>query len=375
MTNLLDSFFLDRNYRWTTYAVSGLFSISYASINVLVLHRNNAEVCLEAAILFCLFLGLGIRLRAGLRKLSPETLPEISPPPSEPREIYSHYIAILLSVAFVFGIAVHGNVIPKLQAIVIDARLERIDHPLRNAYTFQTPEQRDAALRSKFRQLEAIADTADRYQIPVYPSTVLKAKKTIQTSLAQSAISPQTREEGLIASARFVDLAALWKTQGNTARPGLIMSSNLSITDTNVRYLGEHTPVVSDGEGFIIRNSTVVFDGIDFAAPQPFAGSPFTFDSKSVVVVRNGTITNFDQILDGITWANVQFHHSMIKFKGGPLALVNVRFIDCDLRWISPDVPFGGAIGNELYKKIMQANGQPINFAFEGNLDRNRKPE
>src|ERR1700676_2418300 len=41
------------------------------------------------------------------------------------------------------------------------------------------------------------------------------------------------------------------------------------------------------------------------------------------------TITNCPQILDGFTWRNVVFINSHISYKGGPVILDNVTFLNC----------------------------------------------
>ncbi len=265
-----------------------------------------------------------------------------------------------------------ADVLPKLQAKVIDARLEQVNQAVTHVYAIQSPEQKDTELRKRFQKLQSIADTSYRYQIPVDQSSLRKAEATTRTLLRRPDLSPQTKQVGLIASAKLADLAALRATEAETQVPqGYPIAANVPISGKSVRFKGDHSSFLFNGGSFVIRNSTVVFDGIDFRGPVPFTVSPLILDSKSIVVVRNGTITNLDQTLDGITWVNVQFQHSRIRLNGGPITLVNVSFDkDCELLWLML-----GQVGFELKEKITKANGQPITFAFEGLPEHTQKPE
>lgn len=46
-------------------------------------------------------------------------------------------------------------------------------------------------------------------------------------------------------------------------------------------------------------------------------------------IVEDSRLTGGIQILDGITWINVVFENTHIRYKGGPLRLRNVRFVNC----------------------------------------------
>jgi hypothetical protein len=367
MTNLLDSFFLDRNYRWSTYAVSCVASIFHASVNLLAFHRDKTEVGLETVILFCLFLALGIRLHSILRKVPTET--PIST--VQPGQFLNVSILATIAIAFGFIITSKSDMLPKLQAKVIDARIERVNQTVAHAYAILSPEQADTELRKRFQKLQSIADTSYRYQIPVDLDTLNKAEATIHASLKQPTLSPQTKQVGLIASAKLVDLAALRKTEANTeGPPSYVFNSAVEISDKNIRIKGDHSTITFGGGDFFIRHSTVVFDGINFRAEQPFREALYLGDSSSIVIVRDSTIENLDQTLDRVTWVNVQFQHSMIRIRGGPITLVNVSFKDCDLRWL-----FLGPVAVDLREKIIKADGQPITFAFEGYPEHTQKPE
>jgi hypothetical protein len=369
MSSSLDSFFLDRNYRWSTYAVGGGVSFFYGLVNIFALHRDKSEVALETVLLLCLFLALGIHLYHTLRKTPGET-PES---PTHPWQFSS--VSMLTAVAVVFGsvavLATQSNIIPRLQAAVVDARLESWNRPITDAFIIQSPEQADKELRSRFQKVQSIADLSYIYQIPVDPNSLDKAEATVRTSLKRPALSPQTKQAGLIASAKLVDVAALRSTEANTVKPpSYVINSVLELSGNNIRFKGDRSPITFGSGEILISQSTVVFDGIDLRSEQPFRQGLLVEDSRSRVTVRNSTIENLDQTLDGITWVNVQFDHSMIRIGGGSFTLVNVSFRDCDLRWL-----FLGPVAVELREKITRANGQPITFAFEGYPERPQKPE
>lgn len=369
MSSSLDSFFIDRKYRWSTYAVSGGVSFFYGLVNVLALHRDKSEVALEIVLLLCLLLTLGIRIYPTHRKAPRETLGS----PTQPAQFSS--VSMLTAVAIVLVsagvLATQSIILPRLQAAVVDTRLELWNRPTTHAFIIQSPEQADKELRSRFQKVQAIADISYRYQIPVDPNSLDKAEATVRTSLKQPALRSQTKQAGLIASAKLVDVAALRSTVANTVKPpSYVINSMLEFSDKNIRWKGDHSPITFGSGEILISQSTVVFDGVDLRSEQPFKQALYVEGSRSRVIVRNSTIENLDQTLDGITWVNVQFEHSMIRIGGGSFTLVDVSFRDCDLRWL-----FLGPVATELREKITQANGQPITFAFEGYPERPQKPE
>ena len=139
------------------------------------------------------------------------------------------------------------------------------------------------------------------------------------------------------------------------------VKATLDLSDKKVRFVGDNSLLILGDGDIIIRNSTVVFDGVSLRAPQPFRQAFYVVGSGSSVVVRNASVENLDQVLDGITWINVEFRHSMIKVQNGPFTLVNVTFTDCDLRWLQFN-----QLGLELSERIRQANGHAFSFGYTG---------
>ena len=363
MSSPLESFFLDRNYRRAINALSGITSTLYVSLNLLALHREKVKVTVETAFLLCLLLAVGMLLHSTIRK----TTPKRSLPNPEPGKFLPVFISLAIGIALL-GI-LQTKLVVRLQAAVIDARIVGFDKAIAHTYSFETPEQAQAQLRSRFQKLESIADVSYRYQIPISPSSSSTARQKVRAALNQPQLSESTKQTGWMAYAKLYDLAAMQATEGNTApihASGFVINSTVDLANRKIRFVGDHSALIFENGDIVIRNSTVVFDGISLRAQQPFREGLYLLGSGSSVVVRNATVENLDQTLDGITWINVEFRHSMIKVKNGSFTLVNVTFRDCDLRWLLPSGPLGGQVGLELRERISKANGQPITFAYDG---------
>jgi len=359
VNTIIESFFLDRTYRRATYALSGIVSALYSALNLLNLDRGKMQVAVEAGGLYCLLIAVGILLRPSIRK----TRPKVPKTILKPVRFRSVFISLAIGLCL-FGIS-ETNIIVRLQTALIDARIARFDQSGVSVYFFRTPERVDTQLRSRFHTLESIVDISYRYQIPVDQDNLSKAEQKVRTALNQPRLSETTKQAGWIAASRLSELSAVQATQGNTSpvqATGYIINSNLDLSDKKVRFLGNHSALIFGGGDIVVENSTVVFDGIDFRAQQPFRAAFYVIGSSSSVVVRNATVENLDQTLDGITWINVEFQHSMIRVNSGPFALVNATFKDCDFRWL----PLGGQAGMELLDRINKANGKPVTFAYEG---------
>lgn len=363
MSRLFEFAFTDRSYRLKAYLCSGAIALVCALIARLLLHWDEKDVLLVTAIVLYSLVALFVLYYVFARKASALA----AAIPSLRRTAFT--IAFVL--AGFLSISLQTRIVSTLQASIVDLRLSNVDKTTRHAFAIQSPEQADIELRKRFQKFQSIADISYRYQVPIDPHSLGRAEVTIRTSLKRPALSPQTKQAGLIASAKFVDLAALSSTGPNTmAPPSYVINSNLEFSDQNVRLKGDHA-VITFGDGELdVVHSTVVFDGIDFRSERAFRQAHFLQDSNSTVIVRNGTVENLDQTLDHVILVNVQFRHSMIKLNGGPITLINVSFIDCDLRWLML-----GPIGFELKEKITKANGQPITFAFEGHPEHTQTPE
>jgi hypothetical protein len=366
MSKLFDFAFTDRRYRFTTYFVSGLIALISALISHLSLPSDERSVILVMVIVFCSIAAIFILYYVFAGNAS---VPDMT----VPARPYLHHAVPIFAVVAVgfFSLSANTRIVSQVQAFIVDLRFVSVLRPpAMEAFRIQSSEQAQAQLRMRFQKLQSIADISYRYEIPVDPNSLLKAQTMIQRSLKQPALSEETRQAGLIASAKLTGVGALGKVETNSKElPSYPINSTVEISNQNIRFQGNHSRISGFGQ-FLISHSTVVFDGIDFVAEKPFGESFFFLDSDSTVVVRSSTIENIDQPLDGITWINVQFQHSMIRVNGGPFALVNVSFNDCDLRWLAFNPP-----ASELLERITKANAQPISFAFEGSVKRTDKPE
>lgn len=363
MNSPLESFFMDHGYRRTIYALSGIASTLYVSLNLLALHREKVEVTIETAILLCLLLTVGILLHSTPR----ETRTTGSTAVPEPGKFLPASICLAVGMVL-FGIS-QTSLVVRLQTAALDARFAGIGRVA--AYKFATPssEQAQAQLRSRFDELGSIADVSYRHKIPLNPGRLSQAEQRVRAALNQPQLSEITKETGWMAYGKLYALAAVQETTSNTTpvqADGLLINSPLDLSDMKIRFVGDRSALIFGDGDIVIRNSTIVFDGVSLRAQQPFREALFVLGSGSSVVVRNAIVENLDQTLDGITWINVEFRHSMIKVQGGPVTLVNVTFRDCDLRWLPPFGPLGGQAGLDLRERISRANGQPITFAYEG---------
>jgi hypothetical protein len=364
MKRLFDFAFTDRQYRFKAYSLSGSIAFVCGLVCRLFLSWDEGHVLLTMAIVLYSLIAIFILYYVFVRKPFP---PDATPPALPPLSRTAFRLGVVIIGFLIFS--TQRNIVSIVQASVVDLRLAAVDEPVAPAFTLQYPSQTEARLRARFQKIQSIADISYRYKVPINTSRLSKTEAMIRAALRQPALSDQTKQAGLIASAKIGELAALRTTEANPiARPSYVINTNVELSDGSAHFVGDHS-LITFGDGEIyIRRSTVVFDGVDFRGEQPFKEGLLVLDTDSHVIVRDSTVENLDQTLDGITWINVQFDHSMIKLNGGPFTLVNVAFKDCDLRWLmlSP-------VGFDLETRIAKANGQPISFASEGSTDGNSK--
>ena len=269
---------MDRKYRWSVYAVIVTASMIYALVNVLASHREQSQVSVETLVFLCLLLAIGIRLRESVRRAQPQTQVAWVKPESS-----GIGVIVTTGVALICSIAASSTSIPRVQAAVADARLERANLSIERAATQQPPEEVDIALRNRFKTIQSITDLSYRYHIPVDTKSLTKTEDVIRASLRRPGISDETKQAGLITSAKLVGLVALGKTEAQTLgasevtantgiRVGYFINSTLELNQKNLRLLGvPHAPLTFGDDGrVLINHSTIIFGGLDLRARRPF---------------------------------------------------------------------------------------------------------
>jgi hypothetical protein len=342
MNQKLELFFLDRSYKRVVYAVAIVGSLMYFSINLIVFQRESERVLAEAVIIAVLLSCISIFVRSNDRQVAP----------TEATTTKNRGVVTLLATLAIGGatfVAVNAKLVPVLQAKNLEERIRRIYAP-DSMTSYANPEDH---LRTHLEKINAIADTSYRYRIPINPTALSSMTDEVQSVLYRRVHSPETKQAAFQA---YGNLASANAARDTTPRSlGYVINSVLDFTNTRISIVGNHTPIVL-GDAISIQNSTVVFDGIDMRGQSPFFLGLFV-SPDSNVVIRNATVEDLDLTLSGVIWVNVEFRHSRIRGGPTPFALVNVRFVDCDLNMLS---------GWELQEKIQSADGRTIDFAFKG---------
>lgn len=86
------------------------------------------------------------------------------------------------------------------------------------------------------------------------------------------------------------------------------------------------------GPLFSIRNPNLIFENFTFEGPPPpFKGEMIQLLGPSNILVKNCTIRNFVQNLDGIVWVEVTFENCEIHSSLDDTLVVDVDLISCSL--------------------------------------------
>jgi len=262
--------------------------------------------------------------------------------------------------------------ISSLQAAIIDFRLESLATLLD---TVQAANPTDQKLRARYQKIQSIVGTSSTYQIQVDPSIIEKTQTAVSRSLKGRSPSDQTEQLGWATAIDLQSFAYARKVETGAITPvtprqiantgGYLINSPVSLDNANVLYIqGEHSWIAlgPGGGQFILNQSNVVFDKIDFLGSVSVSAIELVGD-RSSALVRDSIMENVTQNLERITWVDVRFEKSRIHYKeGAPLRLRNVSFKDCDLSQVGG---FLGPVNYELEKRIKEAQGEPITFIYE----------
>jgi len=358
MNRLADFFLKEQAVRWKVYGTSSAFAFIYALINLFVLHREEQRVGVESiAVMFTL-----ISVLVGAYVVQAKGFDEDKTPPLK---IFGSRLALVGALAVAFVALAYFTGIPRMQAAIIDLRLQLLTARSTVYAAYRPPDQQ---LQTHVQAINSIVETSSRNQIPVDPNLLVKAQIMLSNDLKAPALSTKTKQAGWTTA---IDLQSLAYTR--MAQTGAVPAvsprqifngpsyhfESPVVLDKDVYIRGEHSVFTMDSQ-FVVRHATVVFDSIDFVGTTSEPPVEI-WGAGSNAIVRDSIMRNVTQYLDGITWVDVRFEDSYIDYSGGPLRLRNVSFTNC--KFLEPE--FFSTQGLELRKRIMESKGQPISFVYE----------
>jgi hypothetical protein len=364
MNRLADFFFKDQAVRWKVYGLSIAAAFVYALVNLLALRREEQRVGIESVVVLLALISISIGVYVARVKVFAE-----AQEPTSKRFGLRLAWAGVLAAAFVGYSYIKG--IPKMQAAIIDLRLERLTTPLPTVYAaFRPPDQ---LVQTRVQTINSIVETSSRNQIPVDPALLTKARTQLSNELRAPAVSFQTKQAAWAAAIdlqalAFMRLAEIGRMTTLDPReilrgPTYFINSVVSIDGKAIYTKGDHSVFnVGTGGQFVIHQSDVMFDSIDFVSSSP--QELLVVDDRSDVLVRDSVITNVSQDLDRVTWSDVRFESSTILYRGGPLRLRNVVFRDCDLTSLAAGLSVA-LKSPESVAAIINSVARPVTFVYE----------
>lgn len=359
INRFVEFFLIEQRLKWKVYMTSGGVALTWALVRLLVSHKSEEEVSVEATVLLCLLVAISVV--AYVAKGSTFLKKSQRPGPSLSLSLRFAGAAAVMLLMFM------GSSRPaEMQAAIVNFRLKSFAEFL----TVKAASVSDQQLQARFQKIESIVGASSTNQIPVDLGILQRTQGAISDSLKQRPFSNQTKQLGWTAAIDLQSFAYTRKVQAGLIFPrpiaptaAYVVNSAVSFENTSLYLRGEHSAIAlgSGGGQFIFERSDVVFDQLDFLGSTDLY--PIEADTSSNVLVRDSVIKNVTQDLARITWVDVRFENSRILYtEGSPLRLRGVSFKDCDL---SKLWGFLGPLNRELEKRIREANGQPITFIYE----------
>jgi hypothetical protein len=349
MNKFYDAFFENNRLRWNAFGIAGAITLVHALFQLWVVHRTEEMVYSEVVwvLLSSIILVLVVCFvrRANL----------VARPQYNPRyQLFGGTIAVLALIGLL-------NVdVPSVQSRVAD-------YTLRRAFgvfgTVQASNLSVTQVQSRFRKIQTIVSSSTANQIPVNPATLNTAQATLSGYLNHSSLPEQTKQDAWRTTIDLQSLSLNRQAESGAISSRQISTSGLSYAsfvriDYDVYFKGDHTSITFNGGGIDIENATAVFDKIDFQATG--AAFPLIVGKDAKVFVIDSIFQGGLQTLDNITWSDVQFRDTQLRYSGGAIRLRNVSFTETRIEHI---VTWGLPI--ELDNLILKSNSQPISYVYE----------
>jgi hypothetical protein len=363
MKRLIDFFLEEQRLRWKVYLASACIAFVYGSVNLFAFHRTEERVSLETVVaLFTLVtIFVAVYVAKGAAPFGES---------KEPRRVIQldWKLAVAGTAGLVLLASAYLTGISGIQAAIVDFRLKSF------AQTVQAANLSDQQLFGRYKKIQSMVAVSSANQIPVDPGLLDKVQTAVSSSLKERSPSDQTKQLGWSTSIDLETFAYSRRVQTGQITPistrqianagGMMLASPVSLNNVNTYIRGEHSwfALAPSGGRFVLNQSSVVFDSIDFLGS--FSGPAIELvGDRSNAVVRDSILKFVDQSLDGVTWVDDRFENSHIRYtEGSPLRLRNVSFKDCELSHTSIQ---SGPVSRELEKRVTEAGDRPITFVYE----------
>jgi len=211
-------------------------------------------------------------------------------------------------------------------------------------------------LKARFQEADSLINTAIEQRIPATPALLKHAAMKLQTTIQDAKLAGDVRSVGAATLVKFEAYAAFSSTVVIVNAPKIVVSRD----GTNYAPVTVDKPVWLEGTGKDGATITVDFTGTHPIYPHPaafvvtgagavlskmrargkdsapsFVAVPST---QSSVLVSETKIENLTQKLGGVTWINVDFVNSVIRYSGEPTYLGDVTFTNCRFEFGSDEV-------------------------------------
>jgi len=361
-------FLAEHSLRWKVYLTSCALAAAWALTRLSLSHSSDEEVSFEAIVILCSLIAVSLFVYVAKGRIFPANATN---PRWSPR--LTLRLGLLGSASLALVVCMSAVDIPKMQAGIADFRLKSFTTFLDTVQAANLPE---VQIRDRYKRIQSIVSASSANQIPVDFAVLQGAQRAVSSSLKTRSLSEQTEQLGLTTSIDLGSLAYTRQVQTGAIVPiaprqiansgGLMLASPVFLRN-DIYVRGEHSwiALAPSGGQFVVEQSTVVFDKIDFLGSY-ITGTPILLaGERANAMVRDSIIQAADEPLDRITWVDVRFEASRIRYtEGAPLRLRNVSFKGCDLTPIGVP-PAWGPISNRLKQRINEADGQPITFVYE----------
>jgi hypothetical protein len=290
-SNFCDFYFVNHAVRWRAYLIVTLLVFGFGSFNVLVLHRLEKEVTLEALGLLCL-LTLASPILWSWRNR--ELAPARKSLQGAPKTLYRFRRPVLVGSGAILSalILVASNLLTqkKIESVGLGYRLCWSANP--RTLGLLGSRETSAYVKMKLQEAQNILSAAKRNGTVIQPDLLDRAGQSL---IDKAKTSPEVS-------------SLAWQTALQTVGYRSFVNAQLSLAPP-------------------IPNANIS------KAPAGKRPTAIEIGPMLYVEVSNSIIVGFQQTLDRGVWRNVEFRNCLIRYNGGPVTLENVHFQNCEFEF------------------------------------------